>query len=103
MIKIEILVGKIKLLSFDKVKLFKCKTCEYESRFKGNLKQHIEAVHEGIKPFKCDICDFKTAHESKLKKHTESVHRGIKPFKCSICDYKTGKKFRSKKTHRICS
>ena len=41
---------------------------------RGNLKNHIEVVHEGKKPFKCIICDSSFTWNSHLKGHIPSVH-----------------------------
>ena len=43
--------------TYDEIKAFQCKICEYKAAKKSDLKKHIEAVHEGIKPFKCSIFD----------------------------------------------
>ena len=64
-----------------------CSICAKSFSTKYNLKNHIEAIHEGKKPHKCPICDKSTAEKGSLKKHIELVHEGKKPHKCSICDY----------------
>ena len=38
-------------------------------------------VHEGTKPFKCDKCDYSCSLKGNLKQHVASVHEGIKAFK----------------------
>ena len=55
---------------------------------KGNLKSHVDSVHEGKKPFKCENCDYSCAEKGDLQKHITSVHEGKKPFNCESCDYK---------------
>ena len=60
---------------------------------KGNLKRHVESVHEGIKTLNCTLCDYEFSKQIYLKTHIESVHEGIKPFKCHICQYETASKY----------
>ena len=38
---------------------FSCKSCEKQFTTKGNLKTHIQSIHENIK-FPCQQCDFIT-------------------------------------------
>ena len=64
----------------------KCDKCSSVFKTKGNLKRHIESVHEGKKPFKCNICDSSFSRNTHLNAHIASVHEGKKPFKCNICD-----------------
>jgi uncharacterized Zn-finger protein len=52
---------------------------------KGNLKRHIESVHEGKKPYKCKLYEESLSVKRHLKKHIESVHDGKKPLKCEFC------------------
>merc|ERR1739844_879902 len=61
---------------------FKCSFCDASFTKSGNLKKHVEAVHDGQK-FKCSICDASFTHSGSLKKHVEAVHEGKKPFKSS--------------------
>ena len=55
-----------------RIKLFKCKKCDFETAQKPNLKTHIESVHE--KTFKCNICDHDCANDYHLKKHITNCH-----------------------------
>ena len=41
---------------YDKA-IHKCSICNYETKYKGHLKEHIEAVHEGKKKYECSLCD----------------------------------------------
>ena len=36
---------------------FNCLECFYKTKFKHNLKKHINASHLKLKPFKCSDCD----------------------------------------------
>ena len=67
-------------------KPFKCPQCEYQTSQKGNLNKHISNVHEGKKPFQCNQCKYSSAYEHHLKHHISSVHDGIKPFICNVCN-----------------
>ena len=72
----------------DRYPHLECDICDCTCSTKGNLKNHVESVHEARKLFKCDICDYYScSQKGSLKLHVESVHKGKKPFKCEICDY----------------
>ena len=58
-----------------------CPICDYSCTTKTNLKNHIDAVHEGKKPHKCSICDKSFSRKDPLKRHVDSVHGGKKPTK----------------------
>ena len=65
---------------------YKCEICRTCFKLKGNLKKHVDAVHENKKPFKCGICDYSSSHKGHMTAHIKSVHEGNKPFICEICD-----------------
>ena len=46
----------------------------------GDLKRHINRIHENVKDYKCDYC------EGSLKKHIYIVHEGHKDYECESCD-----------------
>ena len=60
--------------------------CEYTSKNKEYLNQHIKSVHEEKKPHNCSICDYSFSQRGFLKQHIKSVHEKIRPHKCFICD-----------------
>ena len=66
-------------------KLFKCEKCVFKTVRKGDLKQHIKAIHDKIKDFKCnyDLCKYTCSSNSGLNTHINAVHNKIKSFKCN--------------------
>ena len=62
----------------SKILAVKCNICDFKTAQKGNLKTHIESVHEGIKAYNCNICGWDTSNKSSLNYHMEYVHDGIK-------------------------
>ena len=38
------------------LKAYKCELCDYASKFKGSVKEHVRKAHEGVR-YKCDKCD----------------------------------------------
>ena len=56
---------------------YPCDPCQYKATEKGNLKKHIQSVHEKVKYF-CDLCN----------KHVKSFHKRVK-YSCDQC----GKQF----------
>ena len=61
----------------------KCDYC-YKIISKGNLKRHIEDVHEGQKKFECEHCKKTFSQKCNLKTHVLKMHSG-KKFKCQKC------------------
>ena len=54
----------------------------------NTLKQHVQAVHEGVKPaFKCQVCDYTCYRKAQLERHMFE-HDGD-PFKCDMCQFST--------------
>ena len=54
----------------------------------NTLKQHVQAVHEGVKPaFKCQVCDYTCYRKAQLERHMFE-HDGD-PFKCDLCQFST--------------
>ena len=59
-------------------KKLKCRICDKKLSKPGNLKRHVETVHEGSKEHRCQICDKKFGQLGNLKAHVKQVHEGIK-------------------------
>ena len=69
---------------------FECKTCDYTTTRKGNMRNHNK-VHSSNNPlYKCPSggCMFKTKRKSHMQTHDEAKHKGLR-FDCNLCDYQT--------------
>ena len=86
LLEIEIKTKKIDHEGKESVKKIKCSLCDAEYTLKGNLKKHIESVHDGNKPFKCVQCPSRFAQLSGLNRHFEAVHEKKRPFECTHCE-----------------
>lgn len=64
-----------------------CPECHKTFSTKGNLKNHINVIHQGIKLFNCTFqgCNSKFSNKSRLEVHIRT-HFGQKPFQCPICN-----------------
>ena len=60
--------------------------CEYSCARKGQMKAHINVVHERKKPHESSICEYSCATNTHFKIQINLVHEGKKTHKCSICD-----------------
>ena len=65
---------------------YQCTLCVNKFTTKGNLQKHIKSVHEGQK-FPCQQCEYKATFKVNLKKHIKSVHEGPKNSHGTHCEY----------------
>jgi len=79
---------------------FKCSVeeCDYKCSFRGNLQNHMTAVHTKIKNFECQKCDYKFSFNNDLQRHIRTVHNNMRNFECNKCDSKFSRQS-SLKTH----
>ena len=63
----------------------KCDSCRKAFSEAGSLKKHINSVHHHIKNHECDSCGKSFSEAGNLKKHIELVHEGHKDYKCESC------------------
>ena len=45
---------------------YQCQQCDYEASQSGNLKKHVEAIHEGVR-YPCNQCGYKATTKGNLK------------------------------------
>eukprot|EP01083_Nonionella_stella_P268546 907923_1 len=50
-----------------------CESCDTTFTLKGNLKRHINSVHEKLRPFSCESCNTAFSQKQKLKQHVSFV------------------------------
>ena len=77
------------------VEIVQCPHCNYKTRRKSNLQNHILGVHEG-EMIQCIHCDFKTRRKSSLQQHIQAVH-AEPTLQCPKCDYKASMKYNIKR------
>ena len=65
---------------------YSCEYCGFKATSQGNLKQHREAIHEGVKRYSCNQCDYRATRQSHIKVHKKSVHEGVR-YSCNQCDH----------------
>ena len=51
----------------------KCTLCDYSTRIKSTLKQHIFNMHTG-QHLSCDQCEYRSALKTQLNQHKKKVH-----------------------------
>ena len=63
------------------VPLNKLPYCGTSFASKGNLKQHVEAIHEKRRDFACTVCDAKFYFKHKMEDHVKAKHLGKDGFR----------------------
>ncbi|KAH8323444.1 hypothetical protein KR067_010661, partial [Drosophila pandora] len=58
--------------------------CSKGFSYKGNLKSHIQNVHNGERRFQCPHCKKHFSHKGNLQCHIR-VHTRERPYKCTQC------------------
>ena len=56
---------------------FKCDQCNKMFPSNGNLKRHIENIHNKVKSHQCEFCDFKCNAKENLKKHSCYIKKAM--------------------------
>ncbi|KAF7278962.1 hypothetical protein GWI33_007771, partial [Rhynchophorus ferrugineus] len=68
-------------------KALKCPKCPFVTEFKHHLEYHI-MNHQGAKPYKCKLCSYSCVNNSMLRSHMKS-HSKIYQYRCMDCLYET--------------
>ena len=72
--------------TFDKrLPTINCNHCQYSTKIKGHMKQHINSVHRKIR-FTCSECGKSFSQKSSLNLHIRGIHIGIRNAGCYKCD-----------------
>jgi len=71
---------------------YQCEQCDYVSKFRLSLNEHVSSVHENIS-IKCGFCDYETKYKSDIYTHMKYVHRNADKLQCHICEFQTTKKY----------
>jgi len=53
---------------------FRCDTCPFKSHSDMRLTNHKIATHQPRESFKCEYCDYQTKYRQKLRQHIAKVH-----------------------------
>ena len=71
----------------ERIKNFKCESCDKTFVSQGELTRHVKDVHLKIRSIRCDLCNKDLAGGFfNLKKHMRRIHEGNeKLFKCDHC------------------
>ena len=89
--------------SEEALKYFQCNRCDYKTKRRYEMKNHIAANHFGVR-FKCDQCDYEGKRKDKLKAHKKRIHEGVKTvkkpstelFPCPQCSYVSRRRYELK-------
>ena len=57
-----------------------CQVCGASFVSKGNLKQHMEAIHEKKRDFACNVCDAKFYFKHKMEEHVKGMNLDFLSF-----------------------
>lgn len=78
--------GKLQYhMQMHKEQIFACPHCEFKSRTKNNLDQHVRNVHtKDLTRFACDQCNKLFKYKVSYDYHKRQ-HSGERPYQCYIC------------------
>jgi len=71
---------------------FVCEECGRQFSLVGNLKVHVQTVHNGDRPFSCDLCERRFSRKQNLETHRRVIHENVRPYVCELCDLRFGEK-----------
>ena len=91
--------------------LEKCKVCEFASKSKVVMKQHMEYKHKGVKAFKCLMCPVVSNSQQSFKEHKAHHQKELDvitrrdkthdlEYSCEVCN-KTYKNIEDAKAHAM--
>ena len=87
---LQLLLGLVHCAGQQSQIKYSCNQCDHQASTQGNLKIHIQSLHEKIQ-YSCNQCDYQATPNGDLKAHIQSVHEKIN-YSCNQCDHQaTGK------------
>ena len=66
-------------------RILSCNQCDYKSKKKSNMLQHIKVKHCGIRDFECNLCSKAFTSKYHLETHQEIKHLNVR-WPCTICE-----------------
>ncbi|KAL3860100.1 hypothetical protein ACJMK2_010268 [Sinanodonta woodiana] len=78
-------VEDLQISNSSSKEIYKCEECDYSSKNKHYLKQHVDLVHSSDRPYKCPFCDYAGKRSHALREHL-IVHSNERPFECIHCN-----------------
>lgn len=79
-------IAKPKYNSHGKMKVHKCKHCDYVGTTKQDFWIHLGTHIKPERQIRCPVCPFITEFKHHFEYHSRN-HQGKKPFKCPECTY----------------
>ena len=62
-----------------------CMICNKAFNLRGELRQHVKAIHHKIKEHKCQVCDKKFVFVHNLNRHVKDLHEKKMEHACEQC------------------
>ena len=63
----------MKKIHEEEGELFSCDSCDFKTKYKGEVKKHKDAVHFGLR-HRCELCGKDFARPEGLTRHKKRMH-----------------------------
>jgi len=73
---------------YERKNPFACPNCDFRTKTKYYLKEHLKRERNVSKDYECDYCNKKYKKSSNLEKHM-NIHTKEIIYKCDLCEYTT--------------
>ena len=69
-------VEQVKIMHGTDDKIYSCDHCSYQTKWKGNLRKHINPMHRmDAEIYSCDHCSYQTKQKGHFRRHINIMHR----------------------------